>query len=481
MKSIVPTLAAAVILGGCSMIPDYQAPESPVPTEVGNWNQSADQVVLPGWESLFPDPQLRALIHTALANNRDLRLAMLDVAEARAQYGIEKSALFPEIDANGDGTRQRLPADLSNTGDSTITSQYSVGLGVASYELDLFGRIRSLEQSALQSYLATEEARRSAQITLVSEVANAYLTLLADRQKLRISEDTVESQQESVDLVQRRYDAGLGSELDVRQAQIALETARANRAQFRRLVSQDRNALSVLVSGPVAEIPEEDVIDPAVALLASVPEGLDSSVLLKRPDIQQAEYSLKSANANIGAARAAFYPSITLTGSAGTASTDLAGLFESGSGTWSFSPSINLPIFTAGRLQSNLDVAEIRKEQSVVQYEQAIQEAFQEVSDALAARDFLSEQEEAQAALVDATQRSLELAEARYEGGADDYLAVLDARRELLSARQNLVDVKLGKLTNRITLYRALGGGESADQPTTLGRAPQAEEKTPGA
>ncbi|WP_148861017.1 efflux transporter outer membrane subunit [Marinobacter fonticola] len=478
MKSIVPALAA-VVLGGCSMIPDYQAPESPVPIEVGNWNQSADQVVLPGWESLFPDPQLRALIHTALANNRDLRLAMLDVAEARAQYGIEKSALFPEIDANADGTRQRLPGDLSNTGSSTITSQYSVGLGVASYELDLFGRVRSLEQSALQSFLATEEARRSAQITLVSEVANAYLTLLADQQKLRISEDTVESQQESVDLVRRRHDAGLGSELDVRQAQIALETARANRARFRRLVVEDRNALSVLVSGPVPEIPEEDVIDPAVSLLASVPKGLDSSVLLKRPDIQQAEYSLKAANANIGAARAAFYPSITLTGSAGTASADLSGLFESGSGSWSFSPSINLPIFTAGRLQSNLDVAEIRKEQSVVQYEQAIQTAFQEVSDSLAARDFLSEQEEAQAALVEATQRSLDLAEARYEGGADDYLAVLDARRELLSARQNLVDVKLGKLTNRITLYRALGGGERANQHTVIGMSPRAEVPQP--
>lgn len=463
MKSIIPALTV-VMLGGCSMIPDYQAPDSPVPLEVGSGNQNADQLVLPGWEALFPNPQLRALIHTALANNRDLHLAMLDVAEARAQYGIERSALFPEIGVNADGTRQRLPADLSNTGDSAITSQYSVGLGVASYELDLFGRVRSLEQSALQSYLATEEARRSAQITLVSEVANAYLTLLADQQKRRISDETVEAQQQSVDLVSRRYDAGLGSELDVRQAEIALETARANRAQFLRLVAQDRNALAVLVSGPVPEIPEDDVIDPAVALLASVPESLDSSVLLQRPDIRQAEYSLKAANANIGAARAAFYPSISLTGSAGTASADLSGLFDGGSGSWSFSPSINLPIFTAGRLQSNLEVAEIRKEQSVVQYEQTIQTAFQEVSDALSARNFLSEQEQAQAALVNATQRSLDLAEARYEGGADDYLAVLDARRALLSARQNLVDVKLGKLTNRINLYRALGGGEKSNE-----------------
>lgn len=481
MRLMAPAIAAALLLGGCTMMPDYQAPESPVPNEVGNRNQTPDSVVLPGWEDLFPDPQLRTLIHTALTNNRDLRLAMLDVAEARAQYGIEKSALFPEIGVNGDGTRQRVPADLSSTGDSAITSQYSVGLGVASYELDLFGRVRSLEQSALQSYLATEEARRSARITLVSEVANAYLTLLADQQKLRISEETVASQNESVNLVEGRYDAGLGSELDVRQAQIALETARTNRAQFRRLVAQDRNALSVLVSGPVPSIPEEDVIDPAVTLLASVPDGLDSSVLLQRPDIQRAEYSLKAANANIGAARAAFYPSITLTGSAGTASADLSGLFESGSGSWSFSPSINLPIFTAGRLQANLDVAEIRKDKSVAQYEQAIQTAFQEVSDALAARDFLSEQEEAQAALVDATERSLNLAEARYEGGADDYLAVLDARRELLSARQTLVDVKLQKLNNRITLYRALGGGESASESVTIGQASDTAKYAPGA
>ena len=297
MKALIPTLAAALILGGCSMIPDYQTPDSPVPQAVGDGNQDVDTVTLPGWEDLFPDPQLRALIHTALANNRDLQLALLDVAEARAQYGIEGAALFPEIGVNADGSRQRVPGDLSGTGDSTITSQYSVGLGVASYELDLFGRVRSLEESALQSYLATEAARRSAQITLVSEVANAYLTLLADHQKLRISEDTVEAQQSSVDLVRQRFDAGLSAELDLRQAEIALETARANRAQLKRQVEQDHNALSVLVSGPVAEIPEGDVIDPTVDLLAGVPAGLDSGVLLQRPDIRQAEFNLRAANA----------------------------------------------------------------------------------------------------------------------------------------------------------------------------------------
>lgn len=469
MKALIPALAVMLTLGGCSMIPEYQTPESPVAPVVGNANQDADSVVLPGWETLFPDPQLRALIHTALANNRDLELAMLDVAEARAQYGIEGAALFPEIGVNADGTRQRLPADLSGTGDSTITSQYSVGLGVASYELDLFGRVRSLEESALQSYLATEAAQRSAQITLVSEVANAYLTLLADNQKLRISEETVEAQLSSVNLVRQRFEAGLSAELAMRQAEIALETARANRAQLRRQVEQDRNALSVLVSGPVPAIPDGDVIDPAVKLLASVPAGLDSSVLLQRPDIRQAEFNLRAANANIGAARAAFYPSITLTGSAGTASADLSGLFESGSGAWSFAPSINLPIFTAGRLKDSLDLAELRRDRAVVRYEQAIQTAFQEVSDALAARQYLVEQVQAQASLVEATARSLTLAEARYEGGADDYLAVLDAQRELLSARQTLVDTKLLRLNNRITLYRALGGGEYASEERVIG------------
>ncbi|MGO1659317.1 MAG: efflux transporter outer membrane subunit [Marinobacter sp.] len=476
MKALMPALAVALTLSGCSMIPNYQTPDSPVPQAVGDGNQDVATVTLPGWEALFPDPQLRALIATALINNRDLQLAMLDVAEARARYGIEGATLFPEIGVNADGTRQRVPGDLSGAGDSTITSRYSVGLGVAAYELDLFGRVRSLEESALQSYLATEAARRSAQITLVSEVANAYLTLLADHQKLRISENTVSAQISSVDLVRQRFDAGLSAELDLRQAEIALETARANRAQLKRQVEQDRNALSVLISGPVADMPEGNVIDPAVDLLAVVPAGLDSTVLLQRPDIRQAEFNLRAANANIGAARAAFYPSITLTGSVGTASSDLSGLFDGGSGVWSFAPSINLPIFTAGRLQNSLDVAEIRRDQAVVLYEQAIQTAFQEVANALASRAYLNEQVEAQGNLVAATERSLALAEVRYEVGADDYLAVLDARRELLSARQALVDNKLLRLKNRITLYRALGGGEYASDSHVIGRT---DEKTP--
>ncbi|GAA5120172.1 efflux transporter outer membrane subunit [Alloalcanivorax gelatiniphagus] len=464
-------LLAALALGGCSLAPDYRQPASPVPATVGDSGAPGDGVMLPGWRALFPDPQLRQLINTALDNNRDLRLAMLDVAEARARYRIEGAALLPSISANAEGARQRLPADLNQTGASTVQSQYGVNVGVASYELDLFGRVRSLKQSALQSYLATEEARRSARITLVSEVANAWLTLMADRESLRISQETLSAQQQSVDLVRGRVDLGLGSELDLRQAEAALETARANQARFQRRVDADRNALAVLVGAPLPALAGEDLDDPTVAVLPEVPAGLSSSVLRQRPDILRAEHALRAANANIGAARAAFFPRISLTGSAGTASAELSGLFEGGSKAWSFSPSVSLPIFSGGRNRANLDVAEVRRDQNVARYEQAIQTAFQEVADALAARNSLSQEEQAQSALVTATERSLALAEARYREGADDYLAVLDARRNLLDARQQRVAVTLNKLTNRVTLYRALGGGEQADQATLVGHA----------
>ena len=463
-------LLAALALGGCSLAPDYRQPASPVPATLGD-DGIADtgSVMLPGWRALFTGPQLQQLIDTALSNNRDLRLAMLDVAEARAQYRIQGADLLPNVSVNGDGTRQRVPGDLNASGDSRVQSQYSVNVGVAAYELDLFGRISSLKQSALESYLATEEARHSARITLVAEVANAYLTLMADRENLRISRETLSAQQESVDLVKGRFDLGLSSELDLSQARVALETARANQARYQRRVAADRNALAVLVGAPLPSLHGEDLEDPAVASLPEVPAALPSAVLRQRPDIQRAEHALRAANANIGAARAAFFPSISLTASAGTASSELSGLFESGSRAWSFSPSISLPIFSGGRNRANLDVAKVRRDQNVARYEQAIQTAFQEVADALAARDSLADEERAQTALVNATERSLTLAEARYKEGADDYLAVLDARRELLSARQQRVSVTLDKLANRITLYRALGGGGTADQATLIG------------
>ncbi|KAF0806207.1 hypothetical protein A6D6_01787 [Alcanivorax xiamenensis] len=475
LKPASMALAVALALSGCTLAPSYEQPPSPVPDQFRE-GADATQVTLPGWRDFFAEPELQQLIQTALANNRDLRLAMLDVEELRAQYRIQRADLFPDIGLNGTGTRQRVPGDLNNTGESQVQSQYGANVGISAYELDLFGRVRSLKDAALQNYLASEEAQRSAHITLVSEVANAYLTLVADRENLRISEETMEAYRSSLDLTQRRFDLGVGSELELRQAQTALETARANRARFARLVAQDRNALATLVGAPLPPLPNDNLEESGLVELSEVPSGLSSNVLLARPDIIRAEHLLRAANANIGAARAAFFPSISLTGTFGTSSAELDGLFESGSRSWSFSPSISLPIFTGGRNRASLDVAEVRRDQSVASYEQTIQTAFQEVSDALVSRETLLEQEIAQQALVDATRRSLELSQQRYELGADDYLAVLDAQRSLLTARQELVSITLSKLANQITLYRALGGGWLEDQATVINTAPEQED-----
>ncbi|KZY38641.1 multidrug transporter, partial [Alcanivorax sp. HI0044] len=324
----------------------------------------------------------------------------------------------------------------------------------------------SLKDASLETYLASEEARRSTQLALVAQVAQSYLTLVSDRQNLAISRETVAAQENSLALIQRRFESGLGTELDVRQAQIALQGARAIQASFERQVSQDHNALAVLVGGPLPALESVNLNSDTLSLVAPVPEGLSSSLLTQRPDVQQAEHQLRAANASIGAARAAFFPSIQLTGAYGSMSSELSGLFDSGSKAWSFSPSISLPIFSGGRNKANLDLAEVRQDQAVATYEKAIQTAFQEVANALQARDTLARQQQAQQALVTATEQSLTLSQQRYEQGADDYLAVLDAQRTLLSARQQLVTLKLQQLTNETELYRALGGGWEAQQPT---------------
>ena len=467
-RKALTALLATLAVAGCTLAPDYQQPASPVPATAGDNQRIAEELVLPGWEALFQDPQLQQLIRTALSNNRDLRLALLDVAEARAQYRIEGAALYPELSVDGEGSRQRLPADLSQTGDSEIQTQYSVGLGVAAYEVDLFGRLRSLKQSALQQYLATEEARRSAHITLVSEVANAYLTLQADRRNLRISRETVEAQQESVDLVKGRFDLGLASELEVRQAEVALETARASQARFKRLVAQDRNALAVLVGAPLPPLPDSPAedLDTELAALPEIPAGVPSSVLRQRPDIQQAEYSLKAANANIGAARAAFFPTISLTGNAGFSSNDLDNLFSSDGLSWSFGPSISLPIFDWGAREADLDLAKAREVEQVAVYEKTVQEAFREVSDALAGRRWLAEQVAALTQGVAAQERITRLARLRYREGVADYLEVLDAERNLFTAQQQLLTTQRAFLQNGTSLFVALGGGLAVETPS---------------
>ncbi len=460
---------AAALLSGCSLIPDYLRPDAPVPQ---NWPQGpAAKAETPAdpakplwadvaWKDFFTDAALRDLIQQGLDNNRDLRVAALNIEVARATYRITEADLLPNVDAGAAGTVQRTPRALSQSGVATTARQYSANLGVTAFEIDLFGRLRSLEEQALQSFLATEEARAATQISLVAEIANAYLALLGDRKLLALTEETLETREKSLELIQRSFERGVSSELDVAQARTAVETARVNRALYLRRVDQDRNALALLVGAPVDESRLTGDLN-AVAFVEDLPVGLPSEVLLRRPDIMQAEYSLKAANANIGAARAAFFPSISLTGSAGFASPTLGGLFEAGSRAWSFGPQISMPIFDAGRNQANLDSAKASRDLSVAQYEKAIQSAFREVADALAAKGTLTDQLNAQSSLVQAASTSYRLSQARYDRGIDSYLTVLDSQRSLYGAQQDLVTVQVSRLSNLVTLYKVVGGGRS--------------------
>ncbi|MGU0631983.1 multidrug efflux RND transporter outer membrane channel subunit OprM [Pseudomonas aeruginosa] len=452
-RSFLSLAVAAVVLSGCSLIPDYQRPEAPVAAAYPQgqaYGQNTGAAAVPaadiGWREFFRDPQLQQLIGVALENNRDLRVAALNVEAFRAQYRIQRADLFPRIGVDGSGTRQRLPGDLSTTGSPAISSQYGVTLGTTAWELDLFGRLRSLRDQALEQYLATEQAQRSAQTTLVASVATAYLTLKADQAQLQLTKDTLGTYQKSFDLTQRSYDVGVASALDLRQA------------QYTRLVAQDQNALVLLLgSGIPANLPQGLGLDQT--LLTEVPAGLPSDLLQRRPDILEAEHQLMAANASIGAARAAFFPSISLTANAGTMSRQLSGLFDAGSGSWLFQPSINLPIFTAGSLRASLDYAKIQKDINVAQYEKAIQTAFQEVADGLAARGTFTEQLQAQRDLVKASDEYYQLADKRYRTGVDNYLTLLDAQRSLFTAQQQLITDRLNQLTSEVNLYKALGGG----------------------
>jgi multidrug efflux system outer membrane protein len=454
-------------LAGCTLAPKYHRPPAaispawpPVPEESeSRTNAAAVPAADIGWREFFRDPRLRRLIELALTNNPDLRVAVLNVEQSRAQYRIQRAALFPEIDATGTGTRQRFPADLSGTGKPLTSSQYSLSLGTTSYELDLFGRVRSLKAEALENYFATVEARRSAQIALVAEVGNAYFLERAVTEQLAVARQTLTAVRTSYELTKRSYEAGVVSELDLRTAEGQVQTARSNVAAYEQQLAGAEDDLVLLVGRP---LPKD--LSPPTALnsldcLSDVPAGLPSDLLQRRPDILAAEHQLKAANASIGAARAAFFPAVTLTASAGTASSQLDNLFAPGSGTWLFSPQITLPIFTAGRNLANLDVAKIGKLIEVANYEKSIQIAFREVSDTLAARATTAVQIDAGEALVNAEQRRYELAEARFRQGVDSYLNVLSAQQDLYTAQENLIQFQFSRLSNLINLYQALGGG----------------------
>lgn len=458
-------LAAALLtaLSGCSLIPNYQQPAAPVAEQWNTIDVQQSVTTLPDWREFFQDPVLQGLIETALDNNRDLRIAALNVDAFRAQYRIQRSARFPSIDASGGASRQRIPGNMSPTGNSTINSQYSANLGTTAWEIDLFGRLGSLRDQALASYFASEQAQRSTQLSLIASVATAWLALQADQENLELVRNTLATYEDSLRLVQSSYDAGVASLLELQQARSAANSARISLAQFERQSVQSRNALNLLLGASATT----DLTTP-VALsrfkFAEIPVGLPADLLQRRPDILQAEFDLKAANANIGAARAAFFPSVSLTATAGSLSPDLSGLFDGGSGSWLFKPSINIPIFNAGRLRANLDYSEIQKDINVARYEKSIQTAFQEVADGLIERTTYKQQLAAHDELVKSSTEYLNLADRRYREGIDNQLTLLDAQRLLFNAQQQRISTQFAQLVSDINLYKALGGGYTEEK-----------------
>jgi len=471
MKRTNLTIVALVLsLAGCAtMAPKYEQPAAPVPAAWPNGQsykaESAKLEQKPladlPWQDFYVDGQLRKLITLALDNNRDLKVATLNIERFQALYQIRRADLLPKVDANATATYQRIAENFSSTKLPQTLHQYNVGLGVSSYELDLFGRVQSLKGQALEQYLATEQAQRSVQISLVSQVATGWLALAADRERLQLARETLANQQDSYKLTKSRHEAGISSALDLNQAQTIVDAARVDIARYTTLVAQDENALDLVVGSKVPADLLPQALSESLTSLRDITPGLPSDVLLTRPDILQAEGELKGANANIGAARAAFFPRITLVSAVGFGSDDLANLFKSGAFVWKFAPQVSLPIFDGGTNKANLKVAEVDRDIAVARYEKAIQTAFREVADALAQRGTIDEQLAAQQSLNDATAESLRLSRARYEKGVDSYLTVLDSQRSLYSAQQNLIGVRLSRLANLVTLYKVLGGGSA--------------------
>jgi multidrug efflux system outer membrane protein len=455
--------ALSCALAGClSLAPPYEQPAMPVPGTfpgaTGNAAGTAPTAAEIGWQDYFADPELRQLIATALDHNRDLRLAMQRVEEARALYGIRRADQLPTIGVEADFARSRVPADLTGIGRAVTASQYQVGVGIASWELDFWGRVANLREAALQNYLASDAAREAVRLTLIEQVADSYLALRELDERLALAHETIASREQSYRIFTRRYRVGAISKLDLTQVETLWRQALALGTELEQARAQQANALQLLVGTPIDVPPAAAKLDDD-AVMRDLPAGLPSDLLANRPDIVAAEYQLRAANANIGSARAEFFPRIALTGAFGTASTQLSGLFSGPSRTWNFGPSVSLPIFDMGRRSANLEAVTAQREQAITSYERAIQSAFRDVADALAAREWLAEQVGTLQATVEAQAERARLARLRYDHGASPFLEVLDAQRDLLLAQQQLVQTRRALLSSRVSLYAALGGG----------------------
>jgi len=474
MKTSLTVLGAA-LLSACSLAPTYERPAAPVsaaypalapaggaagsalPADASRAARAASDI---GWREFFTDERLQQLIATALDNNRDLRIAAQRIEEARGLYRIQRADRLPTLNATLSESRARTPGFLNASGESMVGERNDAGVGISSFELDYLGRVKSLSDAALASYLASDEARQSAQISLVAEVAKAYFTERAFAEQYKLAQSSYETRKRTFDLTRQRLEVGASSRLDLRSNEQLMETARASALSLARQRAQAENALTLLVgAAPQGAASGAMATDEQIDAMSAVPEGLPSDLLARRPDIRAAEQRLQASNANIGAARAAFFPRISLTAAIGSASPDFSGLFEGGSRTWSFVPQLSVPIFDSGRNSANLDVSWARKNIAVADYEKTIQAAFREVADALAARSYLGEQVAAQRAVQDAQAERLQLLQLRFDNGVASSLDVLDAQRELFSAEQSLVQARLLRTTSAIDLYRALGGG----------------------
>jgi multidrug efflux system outer membrane protein len=450
----------AMLLSGCSLMPNYERPVAPVPVAWSSTSKAQGTLEQADSQRYFSDPRLQALIKVALENNRDLRIATARIAEARALYGIQSADRLPNVNLNAGGTASLTPASISATGNAVRANRVDVNASLVSFELDFWGRVSSLNASAKANYLATESAQRAFRLSLIADVVNAYLSVLELRERTQLTVETLKGRADTRTLILRRRDAGVSSDLDYLQAEGAYQATLAEQANLERQQAAAENQLNFLLGTTVAEISnlpagrglsEQDIV-------SNVMSNLSAEVLLQRPDVLAAEQKLMAANANVGAARAAFFPRISLTSSIGVASSSLAGLFDSGTGAWSFQPALSLPLFDADRTAANVDVATARKNIAVAEYEKTIQQAFREVADLLAAREKLNEQLTAQQANGDLQARRLRLVDARYKAGVANYIEVLDAQRELYSAQQSTLQIRRTILSTATQLYKALAG-----------------------